>query len=56
MGTGGGDERAPQGVENWKAPNRLRLAPMVHNRIETPSIEAAPQAIPPLPTRRGMPR
>ena len=50
---------APQGTENFIAPNRLGLSPMVHRRVETssPSIDVAPKVLPsPLPTRRGMPR
>ena len=55
VGTGGGD-RAPHGAEHFIAPEKLGLSPMVHRRVEAPSIEVTPQAIPPLLTRRGMPR
>ncbi len=47
---------APEGAINWVAPNRLGFPPMPHRRAEPLPIEATPQAIRPLPTRRGMPR
>ena len=48
-----GGLRAPRGVENWQAPNRLGLSPVVHRRAEGFSAEAAPKVLPSLPVRRS---
>lgn len=46
----------PHGAENWQSPKRLGLTPLIQRRVEVPFVEATPQAIPPLPPRRSMPR